>query len=75
MILFNKGSFDIDSLVQKQKTKDNNRAGFIGESVLTLAFLSKVLCRGLKRQCGTTPQSKFVSFKIHVIISAPMLDN
>jgi hypothetical protein len=47
MILFNKGSFDIDSLVQKHETNDNNRAGFIGESVLTLAFLSKVLCRGL----------------------------
>jgi hypothetical protein len=40
MILFNKGSFDIDSLVQKHETKDNNRAGLIGESALTLAFLS-----------------------------------
>jgi hypothetical protein len=29
MILFNKGSFDIDSLVQKHETKDNKKAGFI----------------------------------------------
>ena len=42
MILFNKGSFDIDSLVQKHETKDNNRVGFIGESALTLAFLSRL---------------------------------
>jgi hypothetical protein len=79
MILFhNKSSLTEKVLFKSIKQKAIKRQAsflYFGESITRLASSLNVLYRWTQRWCRTTPWPKFQFFKIHAIISAPMLDH